>query len=103
MAVSKTYTPPNKHVRARKPIKAHTNDLPLPKGRSNVKPKVQLEPLLLMSTFVNTIEELSESDSDQSEGDIANQAFRTVYNYRLVLDSGASEHYTPNKGWLLNY
>ena len=64
MAVSKTYTPPNKHVTAKKPIKAHTNDLPLPKGRSNVKPKVQLEPLLLMSTFINTIEELSESDSD---------------------------------------
>ena len=91
MTVSKTNSPPNKHITARKPIRAN-------------KPKMQLEPSLLMSTFINTVvEDLSESDSNQSERDIANQAFRTVYNYRLVLDSGASEHYTPNKGWLLNY
>jgi hypothetical protein len=65
MAVSKTYTPPNKHVTARKPIKTHTNGLTLLKGKLNIKPKVQLEPFLLMNTFVNTIiEKLSESDSD---------------------------------------
>ena len=24
-------------------------------------------------------------------------------NYKLILDSGASEHYTPIKEWLINY
>jgi HKD family nuclease len=28
---------------------------------------------------------------------------RSLETTKLVLDSGASEHFTPNKEWLLNY
>ncbi|CZT12082.1 uncharacterized protein RCO7_11759 [Rhynchosporium graminicola] len=39
----------------------------------------------------------SSTSSSSSYSSIADQAYATIYNYRIVLDSGASEHYTPIK------
>ncbi|CZS92721.1 uncharacterized protein RCO7_11482 [Rhynchosporium graminicola] len=50
----------------------------------------------LMSSFSST-------SSSSSYSSTADQAYATIYNYRIVLDSGASEYYTPNKSWLLDY
>ncbi|CZS99481.1 uncharacterized protein RCO7_11544 [Rhynchosporium graminicola] len=37
------------------------------------------------------------SSTSSSSSSTADQAYATIYNYRIVLDSSASEHYTPNK------
>ncbi|CZT08621.1 uncharacterized protein RCO7_11723 [Rhynchosporium graminicola] len=42
----------------------------------------------LMSSF---------SSTSSSSSSTADQAYATIYNYRIVLDSGASEHYITNK------
>ena len=34
---------------------------------------------------------------------IPQDTYNNTYSYKIVLDSGASQHYTPNKEWLLNY
>ncbi|CZS91992.1 uncharacterized protein RCO7_09142 [Rhynchosporium graminicola] len=46
---------------------------------------------------------MSSFSSTSSSSSTADQAYATIYNYRIVLDSSASEHYTPNKSWLLDY
>ncbi|CZT12866.1 uncharacterized protein RCO7_11731 [Rhynchosporium graminicola] len=49
------------------------------------------------------ISSFSSTSSSSSYSSTADQAYATIYNYRIVLDSGASEHYTPNKSLLLDY
>ncbi|CZT13744.1 uncharacterized protein RCO7_11710 [Rhynchosporium graminicola] len=45
----------------------------------------------------------SSTSSSSSCSSTADQAYATIYNYRIVLDSSASEYYIPNKSWLLDY
>lgn len=68
------------------------------KGKNNHK---KSNPLL-MGALIN-IDDFTESSKQSKKEGFRKLALITNYDNKLVLDSGASEHYTPNKNWLLNY
>jgi hypothetical protein len=57
---------------------------------------------LLLSAFMSN-DDMLDYRNYLEEGRFDKLASFVAYNDKLVLDSGASEHYTPNKHWLLNY
>jgi len=76
----------NTSNKARNTSNTFTNNNPEDKSSSNFKKE---SPRVLMTSLANKGRDLGIN--------------RTRKNKRLVLDSGASEHYTPIKEWLINY